>query len=252
MTRAIRLCFVATVLLPLCSVAANPDPGSARAPAPDAHCLDARSLESARRLDDGRLLVATARGGHLLRLQAGCPVDLDAPDLSLLGPDGWVCGDGSARLRGGADGCLVASVEPVPAREFADLARRGDAALMRTATALDAVEVQARAPRRRGFPASFAYCLPIRHVRGFSVNDDGVRIEVSPHRADGNRWYQVDLQRSCPELEATAEINIESGMGIGLLCGNAGDRLVPRVNGLFDGPSLSRDCPVAAVYPVDG
>jgi hypothetical protein len=51
-------------------------------------------------------------------------------------------------------------------------------------------------------------------------------VELSPRRSGGHRYYRVELAQGCPVLDAAPAITFQSGMGIGLICGNPGDRIV--------------------------
>jgi hypothetical protein len=99
-------------------------------------------------------------------------------------------------------------------------------------------------------------------VRGWSLGPEGLRLQTSARRSGGFRSYTVELGASCPELQWATSVSFVSGVGIGVICGNSGDRAVPQgeaaAPGLRAGDALAtrtphlaslRGCPIRAVYP---
>ena len=93
-------------------------------------------------------------------------------------------------------------------------------------------------------------------------------VELSPRRSGGHRYYRVELAQTCPDLDSAPAIVFRSGVGIGLICGNPGDRVIAQDSGggsLFDAGDpgfvfaddprrsgrmgMRVQCSVAAVYP---
>ncbi|MFC5570891.1 hypothetical protein ACFPN1_12550 [Lysobacter yangpyeongensis] len=226
------------------------------APAPG--CLDARRMSEARQADARTLAILQDDGAAFrLDLADACP-DVIATDgrANLLAREGWVCTGAPAFVADSARRCAVTAVAPIDARAYAALARasHGDDGV----TTLDAVTVKGE--RAHGFAGSPAYCVDPRWMRGWSEDPTGLLIEVSPKRAHGHRFYRIELGSSCPELANAVTVALHSGMGVGVVCGNAGDtvEVIPDAPGggapaLFRGGLASRvQCQVAAVYPVDG
>ena len=95
-----------------------------------------------------------------------------------------------------------------------------------------------------------ATCEPVRKTGSASW--------WKPRRAGGNRYSRVELADTCPELFDALNIGFESGVGIGLICGNPGDRVValsPAPGLLGEGTERSGfasrvRCNVSAVYPL--
>lgn len=224
------------------------------APAPG--CLDARRMQEARQADP-RTLAVMQDDGVPFRLDLGeaCPGVVVDGGAELLAREGWVCPGGPAFVATADRRCAVAAVHRIDRAGYAGLARASHRDASGTTT-LDVVTVQAEA--RRGFAGSSWYCVNPRWMRGWSEDADGVVLEVSPRRSGGHRYYRLELARTCPELADAVEVQLHSGPRIGLICGNAGDRLevLPDTR-----PSIVRSplpesrvarihCPISAVYPI--
>lgn len=260
---------IASLLLAL-GLAATDEP---RLP-PAAHCLDAREVSSAYQPDDSTLVVASGDRHYRLALAGSCPALLAQADaLQLRAPGGWVCGGPQETVVGAGVRCPVAAVETIGARDYALAARRSD----REVRTMETVQVTARAgiDRSRRFARGFAgtpdYCMDPRQMRGWTETPAGLQVEVSPRRNAGNRFYVVETLGSCPMLSGDARVGFRSGMGLGVVCGNAGDAIyalrdafvaeVPHLD--VDGSMLAVPaagdqvaevitgrCSIAAVYPV--
>lgn len=213
---------------------------------PAAECLDARAMTEMHQ-PDARTMAVLAGDGRRFRLQLGadCPASEDA--ATLLAAEGWVCPGRKAFVRTSAATCAVTAVDVVDARAFAGLARVAGEHI-RT---LDTVQV--RESRRRGFGGSPSYCFSLRHVRAWAETPRGLQVEVSPKSSGGNRFYHVELAHRCPGLDGSPAILFRSGMGIGMICGNPGDRVeaLPESDARLPAIGARLHCNVSAVYPVD-
>ncbi len=285
MARIGRVWAVPAAVAGLAFAATGPAQGQEAPPrtAPAPHCLDAREASEVFQSDPRTLAVAT-RDGRRFRVELGpeCPGVAAAPDAKLLARDGWMCGAADELVAAGGQGCPVTAVTPIGPDEYAAHARASHTSADGTVT-LSTVLVEGR--RRRGFAASSSYCLNPRHVRGWSERPDGLLVEVNPRRSGGHRYYRVELARACPQLEGGGSMSLQSGLGIGLVCGNPGDRVLTgtRMAGPFGSGAASihaglsplllangrhpgiqatgtdrlqnlgakLGCPISAVYPVE-
>lgn len=257
---------------------ASEDIESHRVP-PAPHCMDARQTSGMYQSDDTTVVVASTRKYYRLQLAGSCPgLDKD-PALTMQSPGGWVCGGPEERFTTATTRCPVASVEQIDSRQYAQHARQtvrqeqGKTleSVLVTATAGD----DARRRHARGFVGTADYCFNTAQIRGWSESPEGMQVQVSPRRNAGNRSYMVQLEGSCPMLNSSPSIVFHSGSGMGVICGNAGDRvlgvrenfvdgtraqapfdsIVPVMTGLVGagtGSSYTGACTIAAVYPVSG
>ena len=223
----------------------------ARSPAPAAHCLDARQMQEARQASPQTIAIALNDGTrYRVDLAQSCPDAVNGGQASLLAREGWVCGSSPEFVEAGGQRCPVAAVTPIDARTYAQLARDD-----KGVNTLDTVQVHAG--KRHGFTASASYCLNPRWMRSWSEDGQGLIVEMSPKRAGGNRFYRVELSSACPDLAESQQIELRSGMGIGVVCGNAGDQVVSINDTPFErGRQITARpsrfaCPIAAVYPLD-
>lgn len=241
-----------------------------RPAAPAANCLDAREVVELHQPTARTLAVMDRRGArHRISLASTCA--LGNRDATLVAPHGWVCGArASESVRVTGLSCGITQVRSIDAREFAALARASSRTPSRPAGpagTVDLAPIEVIGTRRRGFGGTFAYCLSPAQMRAWSEDSEGLRVEVRASRSGGNRFYRVELGSSCSELGAAQQIALVAGAGNGLVCGNAGDRVInvrdpdpfsttPR--GEFAGRLRSRaeseefGCPVTAVYPLAG
>jgi hypothetical protein len=258
--RTLSTCTIMVLAMP---VAAAQAPAASAGPA----CLDARQVAELHQASP-RQLAALDRSGRRFRIDLGedCPGS-QGVHAQLLVRGGRVCGSTGEAVRIGGATCPITGVTPVEARDYAALARAASAMADETATTtLDAIEV--RGERRRGFGGSSSYCFDTRYLRSWSEDSQGVLVEVSPRRSGGHRYYRVELPQACPDLDSAPAISFRSGVGISLICGNPGDRVVAEGAGdrvSFDASSpfpVSDDvrasrfragmrfqCTVSAVYP---
>ena len=227
------------IMLLATPAAAAQSPAASTAPV----CLDARQVTELHQASP-RQLAALDRSGQRFSIDLGedCPGSPGA-HAQLLVRGGRVCGGADEAVRIGAATCPITGVTPVEARDYAALARAASAMAEQTAaTTLPAVEV--RGERRRGFGGSSSYCFDTRYLRSWSEDGKGVLVEVSPKRSGGHRYYRVELPQACPDLDSAPAISFRSGVGISLICGNPGDRVV--ADGTGDSVSFDASSP----YPV--
>jgi hypothetical protein len=244
----------------------------AREPDLSASCVDARAMLHSVRVSPTLVTVATSDGAYRLDLAGHCETPAGA-EVDLLAPDGWSCGGPREFLRSGDQLCRIARVQPIAFTEYTRLARAAAAAGATPGMAvLDPVQVIGRKSALRGFGGSSDYCFNPRFLRSWYEQGNAVVVETSPRRAGGNRRYRVELASACTDLDGALSLDFRSGVGIGLICANPGDRLIvqqtlagqqPRaVGGLSDDlfqfhPRFhSRvsgvGCEITAVYPVRG
>lgn len=245
-------------------------PAAAAQTAVPPECLDARQVAELQQASP-RQLAALDRSGRRFRIDLGedCPGS-EGASAQLLARGGRVCGAGGEAVRIGAATCPVVGVARLDARDYAALARAAAVLANEAAPAtLDTVEV--RGERRRGFGGSSSYCFDTRYLRSWSEDGKGMRVEVSPKRSGGHRYYRVELPQSCPDLDSAPAISFRSGVGISLICGNPGDRIVAegQGEGVLFGPGdpafpigddvrpsrhragMRFQCTVSAVYPYE-
>lgn len=247
-------------------------------PAPQ--CLDAREVREVFQ-SDARTLAMVQSDGQRFRVELGavCPDATVGSDTRLLAGNGWMCGTGNEFVAVDSQLCPVAAVAPITSAEYAQHARASQTGSDGSTTLATVV---VKGEPRHGFAASHSYCFNPRHVRGWSEDAKGVVVEVNPRRSGGNRYYRVELMRSCPHLSGPVSIAFRSGVGIGLICGNPGDDIRTGTRGtasvgsagndpgqplaLVDGRSTEflmtgsdrmqilgakSGCPIRAVYPMD-
>lgn len=213
-----RFLLLATVL------ALTPAAESRSRTPPSPVCLDARQVAEVRQVSSHHLAVEGEDGQRFrLTLAQDCPGAAEA-EAALLAPEGWACAAGSAFVRTGGAICAVSGIERIDARTYAALAREAMARSRRDLKTLETVQV--RGPRRLGFAGSPSVCFNPRYLRAWAEDSKGLLVELSPRRSGGHRYYRVELAHSCSILDAAPAIVFHSGPGIGLICGNAGDRVI--------------------------
>ncbi len=255
-----RLPAMICVLLSMTCLAA-----SARDPKPAPHCADARQIQETWQSDEHTLAIRLADGErYRIELADACGGATTGEQPVLYTRSGWLCGSNEEVLQVGERTCAVAGMASIDSRQFAEHALR--AANLARVESIDRVEV--RGERVRSFVGTTAYCISPQHVRGWNMDADGMVVEVSPRRSGGNRYYRVELAGYCSELRETNEMQLESGMGIGAVCGNAGDLALPIVANAEDSPTLSAsmsafgtrrppgsivatECRITRVYPIE-
>lgn len=223
-------------------------------PAP--HCMDAVGVQEVEQASPRSIALRAASGqAYRIDFSEDCPGVRTATTLKLEAPAGWACGRPSERVVVDGRSCAVSAVTPVQNRNFAGVARDSDR--LRTAT-LPAVTIRERKDIRRGFGGSPSYCFATRNVRAWSSDAQGMLVETNPRRNGGHRYYRVELGSHCRQLDRAPQLSFRSGMQNGLICGNAGDRILTadfengdlRSDGLAPLPQYTRGaCTIQAVYP---
>jgi hypothetical protein len=224
-------------------------------------CVDGRAMLHSVRVTPTLVTIATADGAYRIDLAEHCAIAPGA-DVVLLAPDGWACGGPREYLRSDGRVCRVERVQPIAFTEYTRLSRDAAAGgAMPGLAVLEPVEVIGRKSALRGFGGTSEYCFNPRFVRGWSEKGNAIEVETSPRRAGGNRRYRVELGPACTDLAGALSLDFRSGVGIGLICANAGDRVVvlESITGgddRFYGQLRSRlgdvGCDIMAVYPVRG
>ncbi|HEX4853565.1 hypothetical protein [Arenimonas sp.] len=240
-------------LLLATNVAASDIAPAARPAAPHPDCMDARAVTEARHLDERVVLLRTPTGAHRITLAEACP-RADGAALLAIAPHGWVCGTGREWLRVGDRDCAIGGVQPLDARGWA-LALREDAHKNPTPT-LATVVVDGKSQPKRRFAPSPEYCVDPRRVRGWHTLDGDIVVTTQPRRGSRERAsYRLELTGACPEAEYSTQLSFVSGVGIGWICGNPGDRVILSESlGGMAGSDISavlsrRGCEIVAVYP---
>lgn len=223
---------------------------------PRPHCMDATRIADAVPVDDKTMaFLLSDEGRFRVSFQQACPGFNREQGVRLLGRGGWICGDEGEAMRTDAGLCAVAEVQPVDAREFAELLRHRDQS-NGVQTLQDVVVTK---PRAKGFIGTTDYCVSNAALR--SWRDDGslaVVVEVSPKRSGGNRYYRVELEQSCGDLVNADTLQLVSGMGLGVVCGHPGDRVMTtRLRPAdMDRPLMqstlasAHGCRISRVYPL--
>lgn len=123
-----------------------------------------------------------------------------------------------------------------------------------TQDTLDPVEVRERKPR--GFESS-PWCFDPGQVRRWYIAGDDLIVKMG--RREGRRLLRLTLSGSCDDTLRSMDLGFEAGLGLRRVCGNVGDRVVPRDPAI--GPDFARkmprsriataDCRIDAVGPAD-
>ena len=230
----------------------------ARSPAPSGGCLDARTIERVHAVDENTLAIDAANGWFVVAHATGCVVQDKA---RLLAAEGWACGAGKEFVQVGTTACPVLSVTRIDGRTYAGLAAAADrrGIPLSDTPSLAPVEVEARARRAVGFRGDSSYCFAPSAVRGWQLDGSNqLVVQTAPRRSGGKKSYRVELEGACPELAWADAVDFRSGVGIGLICGHAGDRAFALDDGIALGiderePTrfALRGCGIAAVWPED-
>lgn len=236
-----------------------PAPAQARV-APAAHCIDARLLAEVHPVGQRTLAVrAQDNTRALLHLDGDCAGIAADPQVRVLGHDGWLCGQPGEAVHSANRHCPITRVDLMDARDYAEAVRQAHANL----PTLDAVVVTA--PVRRGFGGTPDFCLRTRAVRGWQEDRHGLRVAVAPRQSAGHRYYRVELEGGCADIANAESLALVSGVGLGVVCGNPGDRAVfgrsqpspaggavPLARPTMQ-PRLAAQagCRISRVYPID-
>ena len=230
-------------------------PLEARDP-PAPHCIDGRSIAEAAQADDRTLAIRGDDGRrHVLELDGTCPDILEGEGVQVLGWNGWVCGVEGEVVRGATRDCPIAGTAVIDTRAYADLMKRAHAG-MRT---LDRVVVQG--VRQRGFRGTPDYCVANSWMRSWHETPQGIVVEVSPRRSGGHRFYRIEMRGSCIMQTGGAAMSLVSAMGLGMVCGNAGDHALFTRDSTSGMPGLDpfpgivspfgARCEISQVYPLE-
>ncbi len=252
---------VIALLVSLCSIA--PAFAKDRQP-PQAHCMDATRVTDATQVDDQTLALLLSDGTRFrLSFQQACDTFDRKQGLRLLGRNGWICGDEGEALRTDAGLCPVADVQPMDARGFAELLRERDQ--RRDIETLQGVTVTQ--PRAKGFIGTTDYCVSSQALRSWrDESEHSVVVEVNPRHSGGHRYYRLEMAQSCGNLTNAETLQLVSGVGLGMVCGHPGDRVMlsrpqPAWSGTEEKKPLIRPvmqselasslgCRIARVYPI--
>lgn len=215
---------------------------------PDGDCIVASAARDTRVADAQTLLMADDQRMYRVDLAQTCPALLELRSISLRAREGRLCGSRGEAVIANGDLCEVAVVTPIEAGEYAQRAGMSEAQLaLELPPQMDATEVTA--PR---LPRSFTsgkFCFDPNRATGWQMLD-GNRVRVDLRRRGK---VELTLSASCPELEQASAVSFRSGLGVGAVCGNAGDRIVPIEEApQFAGPLRSNlfTCFITRVEPV--
>ncbi len=214
----------------------------------EASCIVAAAARDTRVADAQTLLMADDQRLYRVDLTEACPALLELHSISLRAREGRLCGSRGDAVIANGDTCDVARVIPVEASEYAQRAGMSEAQLaVELPPQLDTTDVTA--PR---LPRSFTsgkFCFDPNRATGWQLID-GNRLRVDLRRRGK---VELTLATSCPELERASAVAFRSGLGVGAVCGNAGDRVVPLHEApQFAGPLQSAlfTCSITRVEPV--
>ncbi len=188
--------------------------GEARAPAPAAHCLDARAVSEVWWQSPTQMLVATGARLHRINTATACPAS--EAGGALLARDGWVCGSGGEFVQSAGQRCPISTVSQLgPSETSRALRDRRHAETELTAT-----------PLRKAFQGSNRQCMDPTRMRSWSV--DGNHLIVTTARAGANAptRFRVSLIGSCPEAGTRDVLQWRSATGLARICGVPGEYAV--------------------------
>ena len=215
---------------------------------PDGDCIVAAAARDTRVADAQTLLMADDQRLYRVDLAQTCPALLELHSISLRAREGRLCGSRGEAVIANGDICEVARVMPIEASEYAQRAGMSETQLaVELPPQLDTTDVTA--PR---LPRSFTsgkFCFDPNRATGWQLID-GNRLRVDLRRRGK---VELTLATSCPELERASGVFFRSGLGLGAICGNAGDRIVPFNEApQFAGPLESSliTCFITRVEPV--
>lgn len=231
--------------------------GDAYGAPPAPYCVHSREIREVRQSDPRTLAIRMSdERRYRIGLAEDCPAATRSERLQLLSGAGWLCGDGrDERLNADGRTCRVAHMAAIDTREFAEHAL----AEHRGKDEGDFETIEVHGNRRRSFGGSTAFCFDTRHLRGWRDDGGDLVVEVSPLRSGGHHLYHVELGSSCSELTTATQLLFVSGVGLNVICGNAGDRVVLARDEPAGEPFLRRraeigliaryGCPISLVYP---
>jgi len=223
-SRRSALLALAVAAIPLASAEATTTalPGDSHtrvAPAPN--CMDARGLREMNQVSGTHIsLRAADQSTWKVSFKDNCPGLTASANPRILAEESWVCGTGHERIVADGKDCVVASVEPMTRRDFAEEARQADRSGVATLAAVNVKEA------RRTLRGSTSYCFDTRHVRSYGDNVKGFTVQTNPKRSGGNKEYVVEVGANCRALMHSPAIQFRSGFGTSMICGNPGDVVV--------------------------
>jgi hypothetical protein len=225
--------------------------GDVRAPAPAAHCLDARAVSDVWWQSPTQLLVATGEKLHRVSTAMECPAD--AAGGSLLARDGWVCGSGGEFLQVSNLRCPISAVEPLSKSE----ARRAIRDRQRAERRVDAT------PLRQAFDGDSEQCLDPTRMRSWSTDGNDLIVTTARAGSSGQTRFRVRLVGNCPDAQVRDILHWRSATGLGRICGVPGEfavftsqhtGVVNLTRGILSGPPVAAEsigCPIAAVEAIE-
>lgn len=225
--------------------------GEVRAPAPAAHCLDARAVSEVWWQTPTQLLVATGAKLHRVSTAGDCPASESGG--SLLARDGWVCGSGGEFVQSANQRCPISAVESLSQSE----ARRAVRDRRHVEKQVDA------SPLRQAFSGSIEHCLDPTRMRAWSVDGNDVIVSTARAGVNAPTRFRVTLASSCPEAGVRDVLHWRSATGLGRICGVPGEfavftsqhsSVVNLTRGFLAGPPASAElvgCPIASVEAID-
>jgi hypothetical protein len=225
--------------------------GDARAPAPAAHCLDARAVSDVWWQSPTQLLVATGDRLHRISTSMECPAS--ASGAALLARDGWVCGTGGEFLQSSNLRCPISAVEPLDRSQ----ARRAMRDRRHAESRVDAT------PLQQAFDGSIDHCLDPTRMRSWSVDGNDLIVTTARAGSSGPTRFRITLVGNCPDAQVRDVLYWRSATGLGRICGVPGEfavftsqhtAVVNVARGFLSGPPAAAEyigCPIAAVEAIE-
>lgn len=222
--------------------------GEARAPAPAAHCLDARAVDQVWWQSPTQLLVASGASLHRVRMAMDCPAA--GSGSALLARDGWVCGGSGEFLQSADLRCPISAVESLSHAEARKALRSRERSVRHAgATAL-----------QEAFSGSSEQCLDPGRVRTWSVSGSDLIVSTARSGTAGPTRYRVRLAGNCPEAQVRDILQWRSTTGNGRICGVPGEfavftsqhsQVVNVARAFLSGPPSSAELRGCAVVGVE-
>lgn len=224
--------------------------GEVRAPAPAAHCLDARAVSEVWWQTPNQLLAWSGSRLHRVTTTVDCPAAESGS--SLLARDGWVCGSGGEFIQSANQRCPISAVEPLNQSQ----ARRALRDRRRVESRVDAT------PLRQAFSGSIEQCLDPTRMRAWSLDGNDLIVSTARAGPDAPTRFRVTLASSCPEAGLRDELHWRSATGLGRICGVPGEfavftsqhsSVVSLSRGFLAGPPTSAEqvgCPIASLEAI--
>jgi hypothetical protein len=226
-------------------------PAEVRAPAPAAHCLDARTVSDVWWQSPTQLLVATGEKLHRVSTATECPAT--ASGTSLLARDGWVCGAGGEFLQSSDLRCPISAVEALSKSE----ARRAMRARRHAESRVGAT------PLQQAFDGGSDHCLDPTRMRSWSVDGNDLIVTTARAGSSGPTRFRIALVGNCPDAQVRDILYWRSATGLGRICGVPGEfavftsqhtGVVNLTRGILAGPAVAAEsigCPIASVEAIE-